>query len=338
MSRPASKFVDQLSSEDRQWLLMTWKSHRLHAVRSRAHAVLLSNQGFSIKALSGAFLIVEDTARAWINRWLQRGREGLEDDPRPGGPPILNGEEQEIALGLLRQHPTDPRAVIIAIAEQTGKRISRSTLRRLARKARLRWKRFRKSVKHLRDPEAFQRAKQELAELTAMEGVNVAYFDEATFSLTATVPYGWQPIGERTRIELSGKRQAIHVLAVETESHRTTAYIHRGSIDGESVIACIDDFAKHIRKLTVLVLDNASVHTCKKLLERLGDWESRGLILYPLPSYSPELNLIEHRWKNVKYTQLPAVAWKGLKALGEHLTAIFSNTGRTVLMPSFATG
>jgi len=338
MSRPASKFVDRLSVEDRQWLLTTWKSHRLHGVRSRAHAVLLSNQGFSIKALSEAFLISEDTARAWIDRWLQRGRAGLEDDPRPGGPPALNDKEQKVALQLLREHPSDPRTVIVEIAEQTGKRISRSTLRRLARKARLRWKRFRRSLKHLRDPKAFQLAKDELAELTAMEDANVAYFDEATFSLTATVPYGWQPIGERTQIELSGKRQAIHVLAVENQAHRTTAYIHRGSINGDAVITCLDDFAQHIRKLTVLVLDNASPHTCKKLLACVDDWESQGLILYPLPSYSPELNLIEHLWKKVKYTQLPASAWKGLSTLCENLKRIFSGIGRTVLMPSMSAG
>lgn len=338
MARPASKFVDQLSSEDRQWLVTTWKSHRLHAVRSRAHAVLLSNQGWTIKALSQTFLIDEETARAWIDRWLQRGRSGLEDDPRPGAPPILNDDEREIAVGLIQQHPSDPRVVINTIADEIGKNISRSTLRRLARRAGLRWKRFRKSLKHLRDPKAFQVAKDELAELTAMPDVNVAYFDEATFSLVAEVPYGWQPIGERTEIELSGKRQAIHVLAIDNESNsKTTAFLHRGSINGDTVISCIDDFAKHIRKLTVLVLDNAKPHTCKKLLSHTDDWEKRGLVLYPIPSYSPELNLIEHLWKKVKYTQLPTAAWKSLQTLCQHLTSIFNKTGRTTLLPSLVT-
>ena len=335
MARPATKFVDQLSNEDREWLMATWKSHRLHAVRCRAHAVLLSNQGWTVRELSQTFSIDEETARAWVDRWLQHGRSGLEDGPRPGAPPILNDDERKIAVGLIGQQPSNPRAVINAIADETGKTISRSTLRRLARKAGLRWKRFRKSLKQLRAPQAFQLAKDELAELTAMPDVNVAYFDEATFSLVAEVPYGWQPIGERTEIELSGKRQAIHVLAIDNESnHTTTAFLHRGSINGDTVISCIDDFAKHIRKLTVLVLDNATPHTCKKLLSHIDEWEQRGLILYPLPSYSPELNLIEHLWKKVKYTQLPITAWKTVQTLCQHLTNIFNETGRITLMPS----
>jgi len=64
------------------------------------------------------------------------------------------------------------------------------------------WKRFRKSLKKLRDPELFAQVKAELAELSQMPDVKVAYFDEATFSLTAVVPYGWQDIGTRETIDL----------------------------------------------------------------------------------------------------------------------------------------
>ena len=46
------------------------------------------------------------------------------------------------------------------LANKTAKRLSLSSLKRLATRARLRWKRVRKSFNALRDPEAFERCKR----------------------------------------------------------------------------------------------------------------------------------------------------------------------------------
>ena len=54
---------------------------------------------------------------------------------------------------------------------------------------------------NLRDPEQFALAKQELAEISKMPDVKLAYFDEATFSLSGVVPSGWQDIGKRESID-----------------------------------------------------------------------------------------------------------------------------------------
>ena len=89
-------------------------------------------------------------------------------------------------------------------------------------------------------------------------------------------------------IQLSGKRQTIHVLGVEnSRSGKTTAYLHRGSIKADTVIACIDDFANHVRKTTAFVLDNASQHTCKKVAKLAPEWEKRGLVFFPIPPALP---------------------------------------------------
>ena len=197
----------------------------------------------------------------------------------------------------------------------------------------LRWKRFRKSLKHLRNPEQFALAQSELAEISRMPDIKLAYFDEATFSLTAVVPYGWQEIGKTETINLSGSRRSVSVLGVQEEHHAVT-FLQGGTINGKTVASVIDDYVAHIRKTTVLVLDNASPHTCKLVLERKSQWEEKGLILYPLPAYSPELNEIEHVWKDVKYSKLPAAAWSGLKSLVQSLTNTFKSMGRVVLMPS----
>jgi len=86
----------------------------------------------------------------------------LRDKPRSGGPSKLNEQEKEVAKALLKTHPNMPKMVLGLLSEKTGKTISRSSLRRIAKGAGLRWKRVRKSLKSKRDQEAFDKAKEEI--------------------------------------------------------------------------------------------------------------------------------------------------------------------------------
>src|SRR2546421_4805441 len=81
------------------------------------------------------------------------------------------------------------------------------------------------------------------------------------------------------------------------------------------------------RKKTVVVMDNASVHTSEEFEECLPHWKKKGLIIKYLTPYSPELNLIEIRWRNIKYTWLPFSAYQCLNALGDALENILKNFG-----------
>ena len=74
-------------------------------------------------------------------------------------------------------------------------------------------------------------------------------------------------------------------------------------------------------------MDNASVHTSEEFEECLPQWKKQGLIIKYLPPYSPELNLIEILWRNIKYTWLPFSAYQCLNALGEALEHILKNFG-----------
>ena len=91
------------------------------------------------------------------------------------------------------------------------------------------------------------------------------------------------------------------------------------SIHTGVVIACFDAFCQTITKKTVVVIDNASIHTSEEFEERLPYWKKQGLIIKYLPPYSPELNLIEILWRRIKYTWLPFSAYECLNALSEAL-------------------
>jgi transposase len=42
-----------------------------------------------------------------------------------------------------------------------------------------------------------------------------------------------------------------------------------------------------------IVVDHSKIHTSNALEERLEEWTEQGFTIFELPSYSPELNLIE---------------------------------------------
>lgn len=67
------------------------------------------------------------------------------------------------------------------------------------------------------------------------------------------------------------------------------------------VIACIDAFCKTLKTKTVLVIDNASIHTSEAFENKKDGWKKKGLEVFYLPKYSPELNKIELLWKFMKY-------------------------------------
>ena len=49
------------------------------------------------------------------------------------------------------------------------------------------------------------------------------------------------------------------------------------------------------------MVDNASIHTSEAFQEAIPQWETKGLSIFYLPQYSPELNLIEILWRFMKY-------------------------------------
>lgn len=55
---------------------------------------------------------------------------------------------------------------------------------------------------------------------------------------------------------------------------------------------------------TWVVLDNYAVHKAKRIQERLQALDAKGLHLFFLPPYSPELNLIEPCWHDVKHYRM----------------------------------
>jgi hypothetical protein len=59
------------------------------------------------------------------------------------------------------------------------------------------------------------------------------------------------------------------------------------------------------KKPRVVVLDNAGLHTSRAVRAARQELSRRGVYLYYLPPYSPELNRVEAVFRQVKYHRMP---------------------------------
>jgi transposase len=100
-----------------------------------------------------------------------------------------------------------------------------------------------------------------------------------------------------------------------------------GSVNAETVVGCFDAFSQTITKKTVVIIDKAPIHTSQTFQKQIPIWKKKGLFLYFLPAYSPELNIIEILWRFIKYEWLPFSAYLNYDTLVEAVENILVNVG-----------
>jgi len=567
------RYISPLTETQRDELEALRKGQSKAKVNSRAHAILLSSEGFTIEELVEIFKVERDTISRWLNNWEQCSLEGLHDKVRSGRIPILNEDEQNVLKKLIKENPRSSKVVAQKLFNQTGKKLSHWSVKRLAKDFGLSWKRVRKSLKSKRDEKKFRKAKSELEALervaltntkkppknkeksripasesdievfkklivrdriiiddapnivkvvkpkinvvapktasskeavlsefsldgefqddgvklkikvvapktasskeavlsemaldgerqddgvkpkskvvvtktasskeavlsevaldgelpneevkskpkvdgpktvsskesilseAALDGefpnkgyqfnetnelhqqnpegetfdtkrvpndetkdkevicagfsdetneihyhsspqmitepsevktdkatklnpnklfnkdiFEIVYFDATGFDLVPSVPYAWQDKGRKNTICLPSKSsKRINVLGFLNKIHyELTPFVFEETITADVVVEIFDAFSTQIHNPTLVVMDNASIHTSTHFFNQIEDWQKKGLFLYFLPTYSPELNAIEILWRKIKYEWLPFSAYESLKKL-----------------------
>ena len=150
-----------------------------------------------------------------------------------------------------------------------------------------RFGRIRKRPKGKPSPQLYQHKLWELQGLERLwhkGSIDLYYGDESHICEEAYVPYGWKFSKEDVYIP-SGRGARLNC---------------GKSIDADTMIAFLDNFSMTVRRKTVVVLDNAPIHRAKRLLALRDIWERRGLHLFFLPPYSPQLNIAEILWRMLK--------------------------------------
>lgn len=133
--------------------------------------------------------------------------------------------------------------------------------------------------------------------------MDLFYEDESHVCSTGYVPYGWQFPGEEVFVPVE-KGYKINLWGLISRSNQTHWVTTEKNIDAQFIFTQLEELSFKIRKPTVVVLDNASIHKAHLICQQLSFWEDRGLYICYLPTYSPHLNIAETLWRKLNYYRL----------------------------------
>jgi transposase len=154
----------------------------------------------------------------------------------------------------------------------------------------------------------------ELERLSKLELIDLYYGDESRVSIDPCVPYGWQFKDEKVFMP-SSKGAGLNCFALLSRASELRFETTRKRVTSEFIIEQLERLSFSIKKVTVLVLDNARVHTSQKVQGRRKFWQQRGLYIFYLPPYSPHLNIAERLWRKLKYEWLQASDYASIDGL-----------------------
>ena len=269
-------------------------------VRRKMEAVLLKTQNLPHQMICRLCGICGNTLRSYLEEYQAGGLAQLKELRfyRPESP---LEEHRELVQTELALHP-------VATIKQARSRIFELTgLKRGLTQVREwlgRWRLKRRKggmIPAKADPQKQAAYRSETLEPRLQEaqaGQRLVYFvDAAHFVLQPFLGFLW--CVKRVFIKAPSGRQRLNVLgALEAVSHRLITVSNEAYITAASVCELLGLIAAEAagRPLTI-ILDNARYQHCALVQSRAHELN---LELAFLPSYSPNLNLIERLWKFVK--------------------------------------
>jgi len=290
-----------LSKEKTAELEALHRSLRDKRQADRVKAVIALSRGWSAAQVAEILLFDEKTSRHYFERYQQGGLPALLDDSYSGAEPKLDAHQMSEIEGYLEEHILpDAKSVIAHIDRQYGVHYSVSGVTDMLHRLGFSYKKP-THVPGKQDPAQQQAFLDEYEHIRASKDENdPIYFADATHPQHNSIPsYGWIKKGQEKELKANCGRQRLNIngaINIETLEPTTGFY---DTINANSTIDLFSKIeAKHPEaKRIYIIVDNARYYRSRLLKEYI---EGTKIKLIFLPSYSPNLNLIERYWKFFK--------------------------------------
>ncbi len=323
------RFIRDLNPETRKLLERIARYSKYHQTRQRAECLILSYKKFSINQLICIFGVSRKTIYNWFTRWENEGLLGLYNNKGRGRKSKFTASQKEKIKQWVKEEPKALNKVLQKIEQKWNIKASKKTIKRIIKKLSMLWKRMKRGLSKSPDEWEVSIKLPELIELKnryKKGEIDLRYFDESGFSLMPYVPYGWQEKNQQIIIK-SSKSKRINVLGLMNINLELYYEIISGNVDSKIIINFFDKFSNNLKKPTVVIMDQASIHTSDAVIDKLPQWKQNNLEIFWLPTYSPKLNLIEILWKFIKYEWIEIDAYNSLKSLKKYLTKVLDGLG-----------
>jgi transposase len=317
----------KLSDADAQALESAFRLADDRKYRDRLQIIRLAHRGRRHRDIAADLGVTSRAVQRWLNAYLAGGLDGLRPRKAPGRPSKIPAHlpaevRRRVIQGPAKQGLDRANWTHAELADHLlkahGVRTSRPAVQRLCRRHEIRP--YRPTYRFLRgDPVKQAEARAELAELRGKAEAGELVLlsqDEARFPMVPTL--GRTP-GVKGHRPVAGTRDCkdpLHVFGVvdvvggslHTNTLESPANARR--VTGKSKARRLQEaFAAHLRHVgrsypaasnrrVVLIIDNAPWHRGKPIAEALAEYPN--LEFKRLPSYSPQLNVIERFWRMLR--------------------------------------
>lgn len=132
------------------------------------------------------------------------------------------------------------------------------------------------------------------------------YIDEAGIDNQLYREYGRAPRGQKIYGEIAGKkRERVSIIGGLMGKTFIAPFTFQGGCNSDVFNAWLEKILlPALPKGTTIIMDNAAFHKSAKTRELI---ETFGCYLLFLPTYSPDLNPIEHWWHKIKSILRPLI-------------------------------
>jgi transposase len=267
----------------------------------RIKAIYSLGTGFSVEDVVKILMLDEETLRNHVKRYQIGGINALITEHYMGSFSKLSAVQlQELNAHLEQNTYLTVEAVIAQVNDRYGVLYSVSGMTDLLHRLKFTYKKS-KLVPAKADKEKQEQFLKRLEELRKNKGSSdpILYMDGVHPQHNTMLAYGWIKKGQDNIIKSNTGRQRININGgLDADTH---AVITREdeSINAISTIALLEQVqaAYPLAVIIYVICDNARYYRSKLVGKFL---EISKIQLVFLPSYSPNLNLIERLWKFMK--------------------------------------
>lgn len=293
----------QLTTSQRDELIAALHlARKTHAKDSyKINVILLLGDGWTIKTIAEALFLSDETIGKYKKDYTDGGISRLLGRRYRGSDCKLTEKQQRILCDELDANIYLTTAQVITFVGNTlGVTYSISGMNDLLHRLNYRYKKP-KLVPGKLDEELQEAFVEQYEEFMATKADNTAvYFMDGVHPQHNTMAaYGWIKKGEERKLQTNSGRQRVNLHGAINIETLEVEVVEVETVNSESTVELLKQIEKScpLAAAIYIILDNAKYHYSKIVKEYLK--ESKIKMVF-LPSYSPNLNLIERLWRLFK--------------------------------------